>query len=531
VKTAYSYIRFSTRKQAGGDSLARQTASTADYCERVGLVLDDRLRLEDLGVSAFRGKNLEEGGALARFLEAVRAGHVEPGSALIIESLDRLSRQTPRRALALLTQILEAGVEVHLTATGKVFLPANEDGIDLILAVAEAMRGHEESAKKSMRLKSAFASKRAKAVAGEKIRVQGMLPWWLEVAPDKSIICREENAVILTRIFQMMAAGASSIKISNTLNAEPGNPRRWLPATICRLIKSDAPIGILRTPVFKTEGYYPSIIPPDLAAEARAMLQKNSLVEIGRRPKPGRLPNVLKGLLRYARTQTPLSLHWVQFKSKQTGYYTARDTSCNLFCRFNADQVEGVLISALAELTPAATQLEKNTAGNGKQTRLEKQISALDVKIKNLVEAVESGSTSLAKRLVEIEGERATLCDALETVKLEAPRAFEPAALEACKYFEFADLRNAARREELSIALRKLISIIQIGRGLAEIGISQGDDAKFKNVMFYDDCEITDLTPSRCRCEIAMLVTFRTGAKRLIWRDAAARPIFGLRID
>src|SRR5262245_49272109 len=91
MRRAYSYIRFSKRVQANGDSLRRQLEGTQAYCDRKGLLLDDGLRLHDLGVSAYRGKNADVG-ALATFLEAVRIGRVPKGSVLIIESLDRLSR-------------------------------------------------------------------------------------------------------------------------------------------------------------------------------------------------------------------------------------------------------------------------------------------------------------------------------------------------------------------------------------------------------------------------------------------------------
>src|SRR5262245_14110868 len=91
MKRAYSYVRFSKKDQAGGDSLRRQTEATQAYCDRKGLKLDDRFCLRDLGVSAFNGTNAVKG-ALAGFLEGVRTGRVPKGSALIVENLDRLSR-------------------------------------------------------------------------------------------------------------------------------------------------------------------------------------------------------------------------------------------------------------------------------------------------------------------------------------------------------------------------------------------------------------------------------------------------------
>ena len=549
MKTAYSYIRFSTKKQAGGDSLARQSETTADYCAANGLVLDDSLHLADLGVSAFRGKNAQSGGSIARFLDAVRTGEVEPGSALIIESLDRLTRDTPRKAIRLLLDILESGIEVHLTASRKVFYPQNDEdeekekrdpGNELILAVADSMRAHGESAGKSRLLKSAFAAKREKAKAGEKVRMQGMLPWWLEKAPDKSIICPPEKAELLKRIFEMMAGGMSSIKISSTLNAEPGRLRKWVPATVCRLIKSDSPMGVLKTPVITIEGYYPAVVPVKLIAEARSMLDKNNLCEIGRKPNPDRMPNILKGILTYANTGTPLWLAWKKFKSKLTGYYISRDTDCNPLCRFNSNQVEGILISALAELKHEDTQI-KIPVEDSARRRLEDKLSKLNREIANMLVAVRAGSEAMVRPLLEAEDERKIITAELEIVKRKAPTPLPAATLQAAKGFSMDDLRIPARREELAVAIRKLVSNIKIaGRG-GDLGISKEDAAKFDyalaDAVSRRDCEfITDLTPIRGRVSMHMLISFRTGAKRAISRAIwpgldMEVPILALRID
>src|SRR4051812_26452702 len=106
---AYSYIRFSAARQADGGSLDRQLRQTLAYCERHGLELDDSLSLSDLGVSAFRGDNVKTG-ALAAFLEACRTGRVPRGSRLIVESLDRLSRDEIRPALQLFLALQDFGI-------------------------------------------------------------------------------------------------------------------------------------------------------------------------------------------------------------------------------------------------------------------------------------------------------------------------------------------------------------------------------------------------------------------------------------
>jgi DNA invertase Pin-like site-specific DNA recombinase len=66
--------------------------ASEDYAAANGLTIDKSLRLEDIGKSAFDGTNIQKG-ALGQFIQAVKRRKVEKGSTLIVESLDRLSRQ------------------------------------------------------------------------------------------------------------------------------------------------------------------------------------------------------------------------------------------------------------------------------------------------------------------------------------------------------------------------------------------------------------------------------------------------------
>jgi hypothetical protein len=94
---AYVYSRFSSTEQRKGDSLRRQTERAAAWCEGKGIALDETIAYSDLGVSGFRGKNRSEG-ALSLFLRACEQGRVKRGSFLILENLDRLSREHPLAA-------------------------------------------------------------------------------------------------------------------------------------------------------------------------------------------------------------------------------------------------------------------------------------------------------------------------------------------------------------------------------------------------------------------------------------------------
>ena len=71
MKTAISYIRFSTKIQSGGDSTKRQSKYIQDWLARnPDYYLDDKLKFEDLGISGYSGANAKSGD-FGEFLAAV----------------------------------------------------------------------------------------------------------------------------------------------------------------------------------------------------------------------------------------------------------------------------------------------------------------------------------------------------------------------------------------------------------------------------------------------------------------------------
>jgi DNA invertase Pin-like site-specific DNA recombinase len=51
---------------------------------------------------------------LGRFLAAIQSGVISEGSILIVENLDRVSRQGPKIARKLFEKIVDEGVAVHI---------------------------------------------------------------------------------------------------------------------------------------------------------------------------------------------------------------------------------------------------------------------------------------------------------------------------------------------------------------------------------------------------------------------------------
>src|SRR5271166_2491651 len=116
---AISYLRFSTVEQKLGNSTARQLKAAREYCLRNGLDLDESLSIADEGLSGYKGHNVERG-SLGHFLAEVKAGKIPAGTALIIENLDRLSRQGIDKTTDLLKDLPAHGIDVHVIALNRV---------------------------------------------------------------------------------------------------------------------------------------------------------------------------------------------------------------------------------------------------------------------------------------------------------------------------------------------------------------------------------------------------------------------------
>src|SRR5690242_19399033 len=113
METAYSYIRWSDVRQSDGDSHKRQVTLREGWLAAHPTVqLDTSLKLVDKGVGAFRGLHRSDKNCLGQFVKQVEAGRVKSGSFLLVENLDRLSREEVHDALELLLKLVRLGVVV-----------------------------------------------------------------------------------------------------------------------------------------------------------------------------------------------------------------------------------------------------------------------------------------------------------------------------------------------------------------------------------------------------------------------------------
>lgn len=265
---AYSYIRFSTPEQAKGHSLQRQTDAAQAWAAANKVTLDDELSFQDRGVSGLHGANMETG-ALGIFLERVRDGTIPPGSWLLVENLDRISRQVARKAVRAIEDIVEAGVTVvDMSDGGREYSveTLDRDPMLFMMMVVRFIRANEESATKGVRVAKAHAARRQKFAGQETLtkpytlRLPAWIRWSTETSSYELV---EERVKLLRWMFELANDGVGVHSIAAQLNdsKEPTwgaggwKARYWHRSYVRKILANKATIGIFQPHrVEKVEG-------------------------------------------------------------------------------------------------------------------------------------------------------------------------------------------------------------------------------------------------------------------------------------
>jgi DNA invertase Pin-like site-specific DNA recombinase len=461
----YSYLRFSHPDQSKGDSLRRQTELRDAWLARNKVRLDTSLDMQDKGISGYTGEHRSnpDRHALAAFLALVKKDRIPKGSYLLVENLDRLSREDIIPALSLLLDLIQAGIRVVQLLPVETIFDAQSNPMHLMMAIMELSRGHSESQMKSERVGRAWQEK--KRLAAEKLTpLTARTPSWLRLVDGEWEI-DHEAAETIRRIYRMAIAGYGIGAIVKKLNAEQvpviGGGEHWAHSSVAKILNNRAVLGEYqpykgragkRKPDGKPiPGYYDAILKDDEWYAARAALA-------ARRGKAGRLSsgllNVFNGLLHDARDGGSFHL---SDKGKKAGgktlvpYNAVRGVEGAKMVSFPFATFEAAILSCLKEIKPREMLPEREGADKtevllGRLAEAESEIE----KLKNRLHA--KYSDAVAEVLERREEEHQQLVKELEAARQEAASPLSEAWGE-CKTLLDA-LEKAPDKEEARIRLR-----------------------------------------------------------------------------
>lgn len=303
---AYSYIRFSSKKQASGDSERRQEVVFEQACSLHKWTPGDALL--DGGLSAYTGANLADGSALRRWVDALQAGAVPRGSVLVVEYLDRLTRLPVAQGVALFLQIINAGGSIYVANLARLWSQEtiNSGLASLSQITNEILISFTSSQRTQERILASCVGRRLKAkdkiAQGEGDFYMGYrVPFWLRVE-NKCFVEIPEQVIIVRRIFDLYLEGNGGTRIARILNDEGYlrfNGRKWVEWMIYPVLNAVSVCGVLEH--YERIGgvmadYYPVVVEYDVFEQAMVLMSAKQNPG-GRKPKSVKCFNLFSGLL------------------------------------------------------------------------------------------------------------------------------------------------------------------------------------------------------------------------------------------
>ncbi|OAN51836.1 recombinase family protein [Sphingobium sp. TCM1] len=498
-KPAYIYARFSSLEQAKGFSLERQLTTARSYIERKGWQLAEELA--DEGRSAFKGSNRDEGAALFEFESRARSGHFKNGAVLVVESIDRLSRQGPKAAAQLIWSLNENGVDVASYHDDQVYRAGSGDMLEIFGLIIKASLAHEESDKKSKRAKASWEKKYGDIEAGSKKAITKQVPAWLTVTADNDIIENPARVKVVREIFEWYVEGIGLHTIMKRLN-ERGEPafsgretsKGWSKSAINHVLSNRAVLGEFATQQGKhiPVVYYPQVVSRDLFNRAEAMRATKTRTGGSSKYQGNNLfagiakCEVCDGPMGFVRDggisrYTTASGEQRVYKSKGHNYLICdaarRGFGCDNKVHAPYATLEAATLQQLLWATIDDEEAQADPKADALRSKLDAVLHSIDLKnqqISNIIDSMaEAPSKAMAARVAALEAETDALgaeCDELQkalAVQTSAPSLRDDIAqlrdLTELMNSEDEDVRRAARLRT-NASLKRVIDHMTIDR-------------------------------------------------------------------
>jgi DNA invertase Pin-like site-specific DNA recombinase len=452
---AYSYVRFSSKRQELGDSLRRQTEMAEEYAIKNGLKLSSK-NFQDLGISAFReGKRA----SLVDMRAAIEEGQITAGSTIIIEALDRLSRRGIDATLETVKEILRKDVQVVSLSDGLLLTKNSLNDLQSVIRIAVAADlAHKESERKAIRLRETKGQQRQAALSGKPINK--ILPFWLQ--RTETGYAFSDKAGVARQIVQFKQEGKGSNMIAKALNKlgiAGVRTAQWNHASITKMLKNPALYGAYQTgettkdreliKLELVEAYYPALI----SKEEWLLLQSDqSKSKRGRRSAD----NPYSGLLR-CECGGALVKRKHTVKEKLYVYHgclNAKDGRCTQ--NISIKGLDGALTTILGRLEFQRKQTLDQSIHQERQ-QLEARISDLNSKLQVLDDIL----LSVIKSIGTMESRLKEITEQI------AKDECEQRGIEAVKSEKLSSITDGLELNLLLKRVLKSITVIRSGRGWA----------------------------------------------------------------
>lgn len=507
MSAVFSYVRFSSKIQEQGDSVRRQTGLGDSWLKRhPEHTLDMSLRLRDLGVSAFRGKNLDKDkGDLGKFIALAKDGKIPPGSILMLENLDRFSRQAPRKAYRIFCELVECGIKVLTLNPEQLIDERNIDSMEVVLPVIIAMQlAYQESDKKAKRQVAAWEGKRQKAMTDGKPMTRRCRAWVSWDDKGGKWVVQPGARETIQFIFRRTVEGVGKQRILRDLQGKYktfGKSKRWNSSMISGILQDRTVLGeftpLARIKDRKAESipdYYPRIISDDLFYQARA-------ASTARRTMRGRCSgfvNLFTGRiffndgfaahLQNIHRQTKKRGKLVFHRLFSAGHKDHVAGACPLSCEYG--KIERHILAMLFQIKPSDLAPGKEPDPSAAKRA---ELSVKEARLRELRDALTTSNKPVSEIVAAI-AELSTACDSIRK-QIDALKGSQAAAkakpLRGVQTIsQMLERAPEAEQHDLRLKLRGLIAAVVERIELTPRKAEDGKTVESKISVVFKDCSI-----------------------------------------
>ncbi len=369
MSKAYAYVRYSSTVQGEGDTVERQLTPLEAFTKETNIQITETFI--DEGVSSFRGNNARVG-KLKVVLDRIKNGELRRGDYLVVESIDRITRQRVFDGVELLQSILKSGVRIYTTFDKKTYShdDPSRDLETLVMIAVIAKRANEESEIKSDRRKKNWQAAKRLAVEEGKVFNKSNPPYGLRYCEEtQKFVLDEKESTEIRQIFSLLkVTGVSgAVRIINRTSE-----RKWTNKAINVLLRSKYPLGMLMSQkrgdgqkkvfIEFIEGYYPAIITHTEYNEAVAAMQARKTRKEYGNSTIGNL-NVFRHVVKCGKCGESFVFETQKNPKGELYYYfhckTRKEHKGDCDQRFRYDLAFGMLLSTVAIFNPAKKPMKE----------------------------------------------------------------------------------------------------------------------------------------------------------------------------
>ena len=236
----------------------------------------------DKNMSGYKGANVIKG-TLGTFLNKVKAGEIPASSVLIIEKLDRFSRNEVDLVIPDFLSLLQNGVEIFscVDRTHYTLADIRKNSMSLNYAIMAMGMANDYSKSMGTRISSSIAIRLQRCSQGEKLNLGGWVPKWFDFIGDAKKAGKyvpNQHFSTIQRICLDYIAGRSMYQIAKQLIADKVPTvmgGKWAQGTIANLLRHKTLLGTCEQKGIVLKDFYPPVLNKSQWDKLQSKLREN----------------------------------------------------------------------------------------------------------------------------------------------------------------------------------------------------------------------------------------------------------------